>query len=101
MRLTIYRSIPLSSLVTPATLSVHPGDYYHNTMANVTSLDMSTVDQSRQIDQPDQFAVSLPVNGLNSTNNDSEVLAGPRTVVPQFAEATASTARFHASLYHF
>jgi hypothetical protein len=92
----ICRSIPIASLITPTTLSVRQGEYYYNTTANVPFLDMSTVDMSRNISQPGRFAVYVPFNTQNSSdnssvNNASEILTGPRTIISRFSNAAAST----------
>jgi hypothetical protein len=52
---------------------------------------MSTVDLSCNISHPDQFEVSVPLNGQNSSNITTVVLTGPRTIISRFSDAAAST----------
>jgi len=51
---------------------------------------MSTVDSSGDINQPSLFAVYVPLNGQNSSDNTSEVFTGPRTIISRFSNGAAS-----------
>jgi hypothetical protein len=57
-------------------------------MANVTKLDIVTIEPSLGINQPNKTAVWVSANG---SNNRSEILTGPRTIIQRLSIATAAT----------
>lgn len=78
------RCLAFPSLITPATLSVVPGIKTETIAAPVTSLSF-TYDAN----QTSRFAYSQAAR--DSSNNDSQVFLGPRTIIRRWAAATAST----------
>ncbi|KAF4626927.1 hypothetical protein G7Y89_g11227 [Cudoniella acicularis] len=84
----IIHLLPIATVFAPATLSVYPGLNFENAIANVTKLDLSTVDLSLGINQPNKTAVWVSANG---SNNGSEILTGPRTIIQRLTIATAAT----------
>lgn len=56
-------------------------------MAKVASLDITTVDHDRGLNQPRLVAYSVP---LNSSNPDSQLFLGPRSIISRLSTATAT-----------
>jgi hypothetical protein len=77
----IHRCLPLSSLVTPATLFVLPSVHISWTNAQVRSLDMYSSNQTTR------FTYSVQ---SNSSGSESEQFLGPRTIISRLSTATAT-----------
>src|SRR5579871_593872 len=76
--------LPISALITPATLFVDPSNSTQTIIAPVRRLEMSGADQTGR------FTYSVPINGPDNNDTASQLFLGPRTIISRFSVATAT-----------
>jgi hypothetical protein len=87
--LTIFRCLPISSLITPATLFVVTGTRLDQVIRPVPQLDMWTQNATTGQDQPRLYAYYVP--SRNKSSNDTQIFMGPRTIISRVLGATLGT----------